>query len=188
MSTHSEIVAHLGRMVRAERARLGYTSVEKAATAAGMKNYKTLSQFELGRTMPNATNRSLIEDLLMWKDGSMTAALGKQPDEVTFDTMRDWEKEEPVSAASELTTDELLVELVKRMGELRLLVAAAEQITGAPLEVNTEKPTAPESKLASGGADFKGTPAQVSHQNAYDLAAHTPRGGKKVDPRKATRK
>jgi len=170
-------------MVRAERARLGYTSAEKASTAAGMKNYKTLSQFELGHTMPNAANRSLVEDLLMWRDGSLTEALSKEPDEVTFEFLRDWEKEEPVTAAADLSDEALLTELIKRLDRIRL------QVAGAPAVVADVEAVVRGGKSASGGADFgKRTPAERLHQSAYDLAAHTPRGGKKVDPRKATRK
>lgn len=177
MSTPPETVAHLGRLVRAERARLGYTSIRKAAEAAGLKNYKTLSEFELGRTMPNSTNRALIEDLLMWRVGSLTDASAKNPDEVSLEFMRDWEREEPATAASELTDEALLTELIKRLDKIRLKVARVDEVDAVDVV-----------KSAGGGADFKGTPAQLNHQNAYDLAAHTPRGGKKVDPRKATRK
>jgi len=172
------LVAHLGQLVRAERARLGYTSVEKAAEAAGIGNFKTLAQFELGHTFPQSTNRSKIEDLLMWRDGSLTEALKKDQDELTFEWFRDWEKEEPVSAAADLTDEALLLEVIKRMDRWRMTLGSVASLQDA-VDVG---------KLASGGADFKGTPAQVAHQNAYDLAAHTPRGGKKVDPRKATRK
>jgi DNA-binding transcriptional regulator YiaG len=187
-----EMVSHLGRLVRSERGRLGYKSAERAADAAGIKNYKTLAQFELGKTMPNSTNRALIEELLMWQDGALTDALSKTTEEVTLDTLRDWEKEEPASAASELTDDDLIVEVIKRMGVWRLKLAAAEQITGGAIEPGSERVaggTVGGGKSASGGVDFgKRTPAERVHQSAYDLAAHTPRGGKKVDPRKATRK
>lgn len=179
-----EVVAHVGRMVRAERARLGYTSVEKATSAAGIKSYKTLAQFELGKSMPNAATRALIEDLLMWRDGSLTEALKQDDLEVlSFEWFRDWEKEEPVSAAADLSDEALLTELIKRLDRIRL------QVAGAPAVVADVEAVVRGGKSASGGADFgKRTPAEMVHQSAYDLAAHTPRGGKKVDPRKATRK
>lgn len=172
-----ELVAHLGQLVRAERARLGYTSVEKAAEAAGIGNFKTLAQFELGHTFPQSTNRSKIEDLLMWRDGSLTEALKKDQEELTFDWFRDWEKEEPASAASELTDEALLLEVIKRMDRWRMALGPVAEVVQLQATVHEGKSAAYE----------KRTPAQSNHE-AYDLAAHTPRGGKKIDPRKATRK
>ena len=152
MSNPAEMVAHLGRMVRAERARLGYTSVEKAASAAGMKNYKTLSQFELGRTMPNAANRSLVEDLLMWRDGALTDALSKEPGDVTFEFVRDWEKEEPATAASELTDEALMTEVIKRMDGWRLKLARLDELEVLVREVGPSS------------VEGQQTPAQANHQ------------------------
>lgn len=186
MSTQIEIVAHLGRMVRAERARLGYTSVQKASDAADIGNYRTLGQFELGHTMPQPPNRAKIETLLMWRDGSLTEALSKDVDELTFEWFRDWEKDEPVTAASDLTDEALLTELIKRLDSIRLKIVKAEELEAERRQGN---PTGflDADVLGSVAGVIKGTPAQNGPQLAYELAAHTPRGGKKVDPRKAKR-
>lgn len=185
--SNPEIVAHLGRMVRAERARLGYASIEQAAEMAGMKTYKTLNQFELGHTMPYAANRSKIENLLMWRDGSLTEALTKDPGEVSFDFMRDWEKEEPASSASELTDESLITEMIKRLEGWRMKLARLDELEAAQTErdgvVLAEK-----IGLDASVFEGRGTPAQQSPAELYNLAAHAPRSGKPVDPRKATRK
>lgn len=173
----TEMVAHLGRLVRAERLRLGYKSAQKASDAAGIKNYRTLGQFELGHSMLSPVNRSKVEELLMWRGGSLTEALDKPFDELTFEWFRDWEREEPVSEAAQLTDEALLTELIKRLDPIRLKLvrlAELEDAQGDTVQVGIKAPTQ--------------TPAELNHQNSYDLAAHTPRSGKKVDPRKATRK
>ena len=174
MSSQTEIVKTIGQLVRAERAHLGYSSIVRAAESVGM-NYKTLAQLELGRTMPYAANQAKIEELLMWRSGSLAEALKQDPESLSFDWFRDWEKEEPATAASELTDEALMTEVIKRMDGWRLKLARLDELEALVREV--------------GPASVEGqqTPAQANHE-AYDLAAHTPRGGKKVDPRKATRK
>jgi len=194
MSTQIEIVAHLGRLVRAERARLGYTSVQKASEAADIGNYRTLGQFELGHTMPQPPNRAKIETLLMWRDGSLTEALSKDVDELTFDWFRDWEKEERVTEAAQLTDEALLTDVIKRLDKIRLEAARVPELEARVRELEARlAEQGPHGDVIANVTEREGdlfgkrTPAQNGPKMAYDLAAHTPRSGKKVDPRKSAR-
>ena len=188
MSSQTEIVKTIGQLVRAERAHLGFSSIVRAAESVGM-NYKTLAQLELGRTMPYAANQAKVEEMLMWRSGSLSEAMEQDPDSLSLEWFRDWEKEEPATAAAELTDEALMTEVIKRMDRWRLKLSRLDELEAFVSGV--EDAPAPSRKSASGGADFGKrhhvTPAEKNHQNAYDLAAHTPRTGKKVDPRKATR-
>lgn len=80
--------------------------------------------------VPRNESRGLLEDALGWKRGSVTEVL-ESPITRTFtlSELRDWEKvDEPrVTKASELSTDELLIELTRRVGALQTEVTVLRE-------------------------------------------------------------
>ena len=84
---------------------------------------------EVGGPIPTDTNRAPIEDALGWKRDAITEILGdpgatfwdlkavRRPDPATL----------PVERASELSTDELLIELTRRVGALQTEVTVLRE-------------------------------------------------------------
>lgn len=68
--------------------------------------------------------RAVLEDVLGWKRGAVSTVLDSKVGTVFgLSELRDWEQvaesEAPVSRASELSLDELLIELTRRVGYLQ---------------------------------------------------------------------
>lgn len=105
-----------------------------------------------GTSAPRNRNRAELEDALGWERGSVSRILEAPITErITLAEVRDWaqvdEPSTPVARASQLSTDELLVELTRRVGVLQAENEALKQVVPA------DEPVAPV-------------------RNLFDLAAH----------------
>lgn len=101
--------------------------------AAGIDS-KTLKALEAGTRSPQEKTQLKIEAVLLWKPGSIEALYeGQEPTELA-----DEEAEPPTVTASDLTDDELLAEVRRRMrGERNVLEANAS--AGASSKASKEK-------------------------------------------------
>lgn len=104
----------------AEQAR-GKRSRPEVVPLLGM-SLGTYFNFEAGRVWPQAANLRKIEDAYGWQPGILTQLVGSDldPAVVTLETLREGVGAAPaVSRAAELSLEELLAELVRRMGNLQ---------------------------------------------------------------------
>lgn len=111
-----------------------------------------------GTAAPQAKNRYALENALGWEMGSVSRILEAPITErITLAEVRDWsqvgEPAAPVARASQLSTDELLVELTRRVGALQAENEALKQVVPA------DEPVAPVRNLfglAAHNADHPG--------------------------------
>jgi transcriptional regulator with XRE-family HTH domain len=87
-------------------------------------------------TVPLPRSRAALEDALGWKRGSVTRILEAPiTEDVTLSEVKDWgagtTDDISVKRASDLSDDELLVELTRRWGSMRARLDEFERIVGA---------------------------------------------------------
>jgi hypothetical protein len=122
---------------------IGPTAIEKALPEKSGRSFYNW----LGGTAPWASMRGPLEEALGWKRGIVTEILESPiTKRFTLAEVRDWGvlEDKPVARASELTTDELLVELTRRVGALQSEVEVLREGAG---------PTKPMFDLAASGTD-----------------------------------
>ncbi|WP_460994403.1 hypothetical protein [Sinomonas soli] len=112
---------HLARLINAHRASYGWT-IPAMAERIGVKE-RTLSGWIAGEYAPRHEFRPTTEKAFEWAPGSIANLLkADNPEAYELSTMAAAD-EGPVRRASELTDDELLMELAHRMREWRTATA-----------------------------------------------------------------
>lgn len=113
----------LARLIREQLESDGVGS-ESFTKRLSERNRRPFYSWLSGSAAPQAKNRAELEDALAWERGSVSRILDAPITErITLSEVRDWaqvgEPTVPVARASQLSTDELLVELTRRVGALQ---------------------------------------------------------------------
>lgn len=117
----------LGRLIREELegSGRGPASITRGWTLSARRSFYTWRD---GVAVPSIRNRAMLEDALGWRRGVVTEVLSAPiTREFSLSEVRDWsaQPEPGLVKARDLSTDELLAELVRRVGNLQAEVDAA---------------------------------------------------------------
>jgi hypothetical protein len=145
--------AELARLIgqELEESRRGPAEIVKGWTQGAQRSFYGWKD---GDTIPLRRSRSMLEDALGWRRGVVTDIL-EAPITKTFtlSEIRDWSAlpEPGLAKARELSTDELLIELTRRVGKMATELESLKALKdGSPI---------------------------TSSQNMFDVAAHSTDAG-----------
>lgn len=126
--------AELARLILEHLADKGLGKEEFARSFPDSVKRRAVYHWMAGSHAPaGMAQKTALEDVLGWKRGSVGSVLdSKIGTEFVLSELRDWgqlgESEKPVARASELSLDELVIELTRRVG---ILQARNEFLEGA---------------------------------------------------------
>ncbi|MEQ4566226.1 hypothetical protein [Paenarthrobacter sp. CAP02] len=125
--------AELARLILEHLADKGLGKEEFARSFPDTVKRRAVYHWMAGSHAPvGVGQRAVLEDVLGWKRGSVATVLDSKPgSEFVLSELRDWtqvgESEKPVARASELSLDELVLELTRRVGVLQARNELLEQ-------------------------------------------------------------
>lgn len=113
--------AELGRLIREELegSGRGPGDVTRGWSLSAIRSFYG---WQNGETIPLRKSRAMLEDALGWRRGTVTDILDAPITKTfTLSEVRDWsaQSEPAVVRARDLSTDELLLELTRRVGQLQ---------------------------------------------------------------------
>ena len=109
----------LAKFITARRIQLGMTGTAQLAQASGIGK-RTIDGWLSGETEPQAANQYKLEQALQWRRGAIAALLtADYPEAVSLEDMAEPQEQPKATRASELTDDELLVEVMHRLRDWR---------------------------------------------------------------------
>ena len=115
----NENLARLGELITLRRAQLGITGTAKLAELSGASK-RTIDAIIGQENVPQAVTQRRLEAALGWWTGSIAELLrAEDPAAFTLDGMATGDAPAPATRASDLTDDELLVEVMHRMRDWR---------------------------------------------------------------------
>lgn len=113
--------AALSRLLEMQLDALGIGPEEFARERLDESRRSSFFNWRAGRSKPQTENRAMLEDALGWKRGSVTRILGAA--EAIYWDLKKVQVPAPEDRAAlkaaELSTDELLIELTRRVGAMR---------------------------------------------------------------------
>lgn len=115
-------LARLGELITLRRAQLGITGTAKLAELSGAAK-RTIDAIIGQENVPQPVTQRRLEAALGWWTGSIAELLkAADPSAFTLDGMATGDVPEPATRASELTDDELFIEISHRMRDWRAWV------------------------------------------------------------------
>jgi len=156
----------LGRLIRQQLVDMG-VGPSKIVEGWSAGPTRSFYWWMSGEKPPLPRSRAMLEDALGWKRGSVTEVLEAPiTQEFTLSEVRDWGQAPPENVrevpAASASTHELLMEVMRRFGELS---SEVERLEG---------------ELKSLRRVANGSPAKT-HQDMFGLAAHTTDAGMNME-------
>jgi transcriptional regulator with XRE-family HTH domain len=135
------LLRRLGQLAKQRREELGLGRVT-FAKEAGLGSDKTLQDFEFGRRLAHGTSMRKIERALGWRLGVTDDILRDVNRKAASISMEDLDEfdSQPGGTLAQITTQELLAELIKRLSTLQQVVGkpAGQELYGLAASHNME--------------------------------------------------
>jgi len=130
----------IGALAKQRREELGMARVP-FARHIGLGSDKTLQDFEFGRRVPQGTSIRKIEKALGWRLGVVTDILegpDRKASELQLEDLDEFEPNQPLPL-DRVPTDQLLTEVIRRLGALQKAIGAP--VPGLPEVLGVSAPS-----------------------------------------------
>jgi hypothetical protein len=135
------ILRRLGQLAKQRREEFGKGRV-LFAKEAGLGSDKTMQDFEFGRRLPHGTSMRKIEKALEWRLGAVDDMLRDVNRKASSISMEDVDEFDSKLGGplDQISTQELLAELIKRLSTLQQVVGkpAGQELYGLAASTNVE--------------------------------------------------